>query len=230
MDVLSRPVALGCRRFTFWHEGLTFLAYLQCKKNKNCVHHFQMSWTALPGGVEVGVRWGWGSWRSDEMCRLMASQVSRFRVSCWNVDLLVSVRLPLLSLFSKQNELWCNQVALFARADVPTFLNVHPTPLFSGIQFCLPSNCSFDRTPQQTPGKPATWESFTDRQCETFCFNLSSLWNPPIKHLALVEPGCSPSSCVWDYSQFRTGGIFAVLIAKGSYRPLLFCIQTGGVF
>lgn len=30
-------------------------------------------------------------------------------------------------------------------------------PLFSGIQFCLPSTCSIDWTPQQTPGKPSTW-------------------------------------------------------------------------
>lgn len=38
-------------------------------------------------------------------------------------------------------------------ADVPTVLNLHPAPLFSGIQFCLPSTCSTERTPQQTPGK-----------------------------------------------------------------------------
>lgn len=35
-----------------------------------------------------------------------------------------------------------------------TVLNLQPAPLFSGIQFCLPSTCSTERTPQQTPGKP----------------------------------------------------------------------------
>lgn len=218
MDVLSKPLALRCRRFTFWHEGLTFLTYLQCKKTASFSDELNSfawrggGWGLMGVGVmEPGQMKCVDSW----LLRLPGSGCS---AETWTF-LSVYVSLCWASFLAKQNELCCNQVALFARADMPTFLNVQPTPLFSGIQFCLPSNCSFDRTPQQTPGKPATWESFTDRQCETFCFNLSSPWIPPIKHLALMEPDCLKDAApplVFDF-------------CSSDGRPLLFCIQTGGV-